>query len=94
VPEEVKQQRLDKLMRIQQRISAEIEAEKIGTIQRVVIDRQEGDYYIGRTEFCSPEVDPEVLIPVHERELTIGEFYPVRITDSEEFDLYATTITY
>ena len=94
VPEEVKQQRLDKLMRIQQRISAEIEAEKIGTIQRVIIDRQEGDYYVGRTEFCSPEVDPEVLIPVCEKELTIGAFYPVRITDSEEFDLYATTITY
>ena len=94
VPEEVKQQRLDKLMRIQQRISAEIEAEKVGTIQRVIIDRQEGDYYIGRTEYCSPEVDPEVLIPVGERELTIGEFYQVRITDSEEFDLYATTITY
>jgi ribosomal protein S12 methylthiotransferase len=81
-------------MRIQQRISAEIEAEKIGTIQRVVIDRQEGDYYVGRTEFCSPEVDPEVLIPVSEKELTIGEFYSVRITDSEAFDLYATTITY
>ena len=94
VPEEVKQRRLDKLMRIQQAISAEIEAEKIGTIQRVVIDRREGDYYIGRTEFCSPEVDPEVLIPIKEKELTIGEFYPVRITDSEEFDLYATTITY
>ena len=94
VPEEVKQRRLDKLMRIQQNISAEIEADKIGTIQRVVIDRREGDYYIGRTEFCSPEVDPEVLIPVRERELTIGEFYSVRITDSEEFDLYATTITY
>ncbi len=94
VPEDVKQQRLDKLMRIQQRISAEVEAEKIGTIQRVVIDRQEGDYYVGRTEFCSPEVDPEVLIPVSEKELTIGAFYPVRITDSEAFDLYATTITY
>ena len=94
VPEEVKQQRLDKLMRIQQRISAEVEAEKIGTIQRVIIDRLEGDYYVGRTEFCSPEVDPEVLIPVSEKELTIGAFYPVRITDSEAFDLYATTITY
>jgi ribosomal protein S12 methylthiotransferase len=94
VPEEVKQQRLDKLMRIQQRISAEIETEKIGTIQCVIIDRREGDYYVGRTEFCSPEVDPEVLIPVHEKQLTIGEFYKVRITDSEEFDLYATTITY
>ena len=94
VPEDVKQRRLDKLMRIQQQISAEIEAEKIGTIQRVVIDRLEGDYYIGRTEYCSPEVDPEVLIPVNEKKLTIGEFYKVRITDAEEFDLYATTITY
>ena len=94
VPEDVKQRRLDKLMRIQQQISAEIEAEKIGTIQRVLIDRREGDYYVGRTEYCSPEVDPEVLIPVQEKELTIGEFYKVRITDSEAFDLYATTITY
>ena len=94
VPEDVKQRRLDRLMRVQQTISAEIEAEKVGTIQRVIIDRIEGDYYIGRTEFCSPEVDPEVLIPVHERKLEIGEFYNVRITDSEEFDLYATTITY
>ena len=94
VPEDVKQRRLDKLMRVQQNISAEIEAEKIGTIQCVVIDRQEGDYYVGRTEYCSPEVDPEVLIPVHEKRLVIGEFYKVRITDAEEFDLYATTITY
>ena len=91
VPEDVKQKRLDKLMRIQQQISAELEAEKVGTIQKVIIDRQEGDYYVGRTEFCSPEVDPEVLIPISEGELTIGEFYDVCITDSEEFDLYATT---
>ena len=90
VPEEVKQQRLDKLMRIQQNISAEIEAEKVGTTLRVIIDRKEGDWYIGRTEYCSPEVDPEVLIPASE-ELTIGDFYMARITDSEEFDLYATT---
>ena len=94
VTEDVKQRRLDKLMRIQQNISAEIEAEKIGTIQRVIIDRLEGDYYVGRTEYCSPEVDPEVLIPAQEKNLTIGEFYNVRITDAEEFDLYATTITY
>ena len=92
VPEDVKQRRLDKLMRIQQNISAEMEAEKIGQIMKVVIDRQEGDYYIGRTEFCSPEVDPEVLIPVSERKLTIGNFYDVLMTDSEEFDLYGTTI--
>ena len=90
VPAEVKQQRLDKLMRVQQNISAEIEASKIGQTLRVVIDRQEGDWYVGRSEFCSPEVDPEVLIPVDEG-LTIGEFYQVRVTDAEEFDLYATT---
>ena len=92
VPEDVKQQRLDKLMRIQQHISAELEAEKVGQTLKVIIDRREGDYYVGRTAFCSPEVDPEVLIPVAERELTIGEFYDVKITDSEEFDLYGTTI--
>ena len=90
VSEEVKQRRLDQLMRIQQQISAEIEAEKVGKTLRVIIDRQEGDYYIGRTEFCSPEVDPEVLIPVAEKKLTIGAFYDVRISDSEEFDLYGT----
>ncbi len=90
VPEEVKQARLDKLMRIQQNISAEIEAEKIGQTLRVIIDCEEGDWYVARTEFCSPEVDPEVLIPIEEQ-LTIGAFYDVRITDAEEFDLYATT---
>ena len=90
VPADVKQSRLDKLMRVQQNISAEIEAAKIGQTLRVIIDRQEGDWYIGRTEFCSPEVDPEVLIPANEA-LVIGQFYDVRITDAEEFDLYATT---
>jgi ribosomal protein S12 methylthiotransferase len=90
VPEEEKQTRLDKLMRIQQNISAEIEAQKVGTTLRVIIDRLEGDWFIGRTEYCSPEVDPEVLIPASEQ-LTIGNFYMVRITDSEEFDLYGTT---
>ena len=92
VPEDVKQRRLDQLMRIQQHISAELEAEKVGKTFRVIIDRREGAYYVGRTEFCSPEVDPEVLIPVSERSLTIGEFYDVSMTDSEEFDLYGTTI--
>ena len=92
VAEDVKQARLDKIMRIQQNISAELEAEKVGQTLKVIIDRQEGDYYVGRTEFCSPEVDPEVLIPAEEKKLKIGEFYDVRITDSEEFDLYGTTI--
>ena len=92
VPEETKQVRLDKIMRIQQQISAELEAEKVGKTLKVVIDRLEGDYYVGRTEYCSPEVDPEVLIPASEGELNIGEFYQVKITDSEEFDLYGTII--
>lgn len=90
VPMDVKQARLDRLMRIQQNISAEIEAAKIGQTMKVIIDRTEGDWYVGRSEFCSPEVDPEVLIPIDEP-LTIGSFYDVKITDAEEFDLYATT---
>jgi ribosomal protein S12 methylthiotransferase len=92
VPEDVKQRRLDKVMRIQQNISAELEAEKVGKTLKVVIDRREGDYYVGRSEYCSPEVDPEVLIPASERDLTIGAFYDVLIKDSEEFDLYGSTI--
>jgi len=87
VSEEVKTRRLDELMALQQEICAEVEAEKVGKIMRVIIDRKEGDYYVGRTEFCSPEVDPEVLIPAKER-LSVGKFYQVKITDSEDFDLY------
>ena len=90
VPEDVKQARLDKLMRVQQNISAELEAAKVGQTLKTIIDRREGDYYVGRTEFCSPEVDPEVLIPADEA-LEIGQFYDVHITDAEEFDLYGTT---
>lgn len=86
-PEE-KQRRLDKLMSLQETISAEVEAEKVGQVMRVIIDRKEGDYYVGRTEYCSPEVDPEVLIS-SDKPLRIGDFYQVRITDSEEFDIYA-----
>ncbi|EKY02643.1 ribosomal protein S12 methylthiotransferase RimO [Hoylesella saccharolytica F0055] len=87
VPEEVKTRRLDELMALQQKICAEIEAGKVGKVMRVIIDRKEGDYYVGRTEFCSPEVDPEVLIPAKKR-LSVGKFYQVKITDSEDFDLY------
>ena len=89
VPEEIKQVRLDKLMALQQRISAELEAEKVGKTMKVVIDRKEGNYYVGRTEYCSPEVDPEVLIPVEGRRLRVGQMVDAIITDSEEFDLYA-----
>ena len=91
VPADIKQQRLDKLMRIQQNISAEIEAEKIGTTMSVVVDRTEGEYFVGRSEFCSPEVDPEVLIPL-KYQLKIGNMYNVRIYDADEFDLYGEIV--
>lgn len=91
VPSDVKQQRLDALMALQQDISAEMEAEKIGSSVRVIVDRKEQDYYIGRSEFSSPEVDPEILIKSDEK-LKIGSFYNVRITDSSEFDLYGEVI--
>ena len=92
VDEETKQRRLDKLMRIQQSISGEIEGAKVGTELTVVIDRIEGEYYIGRSEFSSPEVDPEVLIRIDDHPLTIGEYYTVHVDDSDDFDLYATVI--
>lgn len=92
VPPHVKQQRLNELMALQQGISAEIEATKVGQRFKVIIDRKEGDYYIGRTEFCSPEVDPEVLIPATERRLRTGCFYNVEITGAEEFDLYGVVV--
>ena len=91
VPQEVKQKRLDQLMALQQDISAEIEAEKVGLEMKVIVDRKEGDYYIARSEFCSPEVDPEVLIKADKR-LRVGQFYQVRITSSDEFDLYAELV--
>ena len=89
VPEELKQSRLDELMAIQQRIAAELNEQKVGQTMRVVIDRLEGDYYVGRTEFDSPEVDAEVLISCQGDGLGIGCFYDVQITAAEEFDLYA-----
>lgn len=92
VPAEVKQERLDRLMALQQEISAEIEAAKVGQVFKVIIDRKEGGFYIGRTEFCSPEVDPEVLIPENGRRLRTGTFYNVKITNAEEFDLYGEVV--
>ena len=89
IPQEVKQERLDRLMTLQEEIAAELSDEKIGNVYRTIIDREEGDYYIGRTEADSPEIDCEVLIRRHRAHpLTIGQFYNVRIIDAEEFDLY------
>ena len=91
VPEEVKQARLDKLMRVQQRISGEIQESKVGHALRVIIDRREGDYYVGRTEYDSPEVDPEVLIPA-DGDVAVGQFVQVEIERADEFDLYGHII--
>ena len=90
IPQEVKDRRVEQLMDIQQAISAELMAEKVGTIQRVIIDRQEGDYWVGRTQYDSPEVDCEVLIKVKGERLKVkgGDFVDVKITKAEEFDLY------
>lgn len=88
---EVKQRRLDELMSIQQEISSELSHAKIGKEFRIIIDRKEGDYYVGRTEFDSPEVDPEVLVK-EERTLHVGSFHRVRIEDADDFDLYARLV--
>ena len=92
IPQEVKQQRLDKLMELQQEISADLSHRKIGQEFKVIIDRKEGDYYVGRTQFDSPEVDPEVLINVENHRLRIGSFHRVKVYDADDFDLYATIV--
>ena len=94
IPQEEKDRRVDTIMAIQQTISSEILSQLVGTQQRVVIDREETDYYVGRTQYDSPEVDCEVLIKKEGDEakgkLKIGEFYTVNIIKSEDFDLYAS----
>ena len=87
VPDEVKQARLSRLMRVQQDISADISALKVGKTFKTMIDRLEGEYYVGRTEYDSPEVDPEVLVKA-DVELPVGEFRNVTITEADAFDLY------
>ena len=92
ISSEVKQARLDELMAIQQGISAELSAAKVGQELKVIIDRKEGEYYIGRTQFDSPEVDPEVLIKSEGKRLFTGHFYRVLITDADDFDLYGKIV--
>ncbi|MBQ8770203.1 MAG: 30S ribosomal protein S12 methylthiotransferase RimO [Bacteroides sp.] len=92
IPQEVKQARLDELMALQQEISADLSNAKIGQELKVIIDRKEGDYYIGRTQFDSPEVDPEVLIKANGKRLFSGRFYRVRITNADDFDLFGEII--
>ena len=92
IPQEVKQARLDELMALQQEISADLSQAKVGQELKVIIDRKEGDYYIGRTQFDSPEVDPEVLIKANGKRLFSGRFYRVRITNADDFDLFGEII--
>lgn len=93
IPNDVKQTRLSKLMRLQQRISAEVQAAKAGDIYRVIIDRTEGDYYVGRTQYDSPEVDPEVLINIEDNpDIKVGEFCMCKITAADDFDLYGNKV--
>lgn len=93
VSKKKKQERLDILMEVQQRISNKLNSEKIGQIYKTIIDRTEGDYYIGRTEYDSPEVDTEILIPINKLKLKIGHFYDVEIVDATEFDLMGKIAT-
>ncbi len=89
IPEELKQERLNEIMALQQKISGTINEAKIGKTIKVMIDRVEGENFIGRTEFDSPEVDPEVIIPISTEGVKIGEFYSAEIIDTTDFDLYA-----
>lgn len=89
VPQKVKQRRLDELMEVQRMISSEIEGSCVGTTMKVIIDRKENGYFIGRSEFSSPEIDPEVYIPAENNQLKTGEFYTVSITDSTDYELFA-----
>jgi ribosomal protein S12 methylthiotransferase len=90
VPQDVKEQRAATLMDIQQNISAELNKQKVGTIQKVLIDRKEGNYFIGRSEADSPEVDNEVLIDAKENYCRVGDFAKIKITKAEDFDLYGS----
>lgn len=89
IPDSVKNARVEEIMAIQQEVSATLMAQIVGSTERVLIDREEGDYYIGRTQYDSPEVDCEVLIKKGEKQIHVGEFYNATITKAEEFDLYA-----
>ncbi len=92
IPEEVKNQRVEELMQIQQKVSAELNQARLGKEFKVLIDRKEGEYYIGRTEYDSPEVDNEVLIRQESGPLSIGEFYQIKITDASEYDLFGDLV--
>lgn len=90
IPQEIKEARAARVMEVQEQISEQITAEKIGKTFKVLVDREEGDFYVGRTEYDSPEVDGEVLISASE--LEIGQFYQVKVTSSDLFDLFGVVV--
>jgi ribosomal protein S12 methylthiotransferase len=92
IPQKVKQERADQIMEVQKSISEELNRRKTGKTFTTLIDREEGDYFIGRTEYDSPEVDTEVLIRKSDTNVVIGEFYPVRIKSVTEYDLYGEVV--
>ena len=92
VPQEEKQRRADRIMSLQEQISLDNNLERVGRTMRVIVDSRQGDYYVARSEYDSPEVDQEILIPAHLRQLRRGSFYEVRITGAENFDLYGEVI--
>ena len=91
IPQEVKQDRLDYLMRVQEGISADVNASKVGQTFRVIVDREEEDFYVGRTQYDTPEVDPEILIS-KDTPLSPGSFYQVKVIDAQAFDLYGKVL--
>ena len=92
VPEEVKQERVERLMSLQQRVATELNQERVGRTMRVIVDGRQGDFYVARSEYDSPEVDQEILIPTDGKRLYKGRFYEVKITDAADYDLYGEVI--
>ncbi|MEE1099253.1 MAG: 30S ribosomal protein S12 methylthiotransferase RimO, partial [Alistipes sp.] len=92
VPQEVKEERVARIMRLQSTISRELNLERVGRTERVIIDSRQGEYYVGRTQYDSPEVDCEILIPAAKRRLFKGRFYKVRILEGSEYDLYGEVV--
>ena len=92
VPEEVKQERVDRIMALQNRISLEKNQARVGQREQVIVDSRQGDWYVARGRYDSPEVDQEILIPASERQLRRGVIYKVEITGAEEYDLYASVV--
>ncbi|MEG2613561.1 MAG: 30S ribosomal protein S12 methylthiotransferase RimO [Alistipes sp.] len=92
VPEGVKQERVERIMALQNRVSQELNSRRVGSVQRVIVDSRQGDHYVGRTQYDSPDVDQEILIPAAERRLLRGHFYDVQITSSADYDLYGSVV--